>query len=303
MGEAVTKIFYYIIAHKNPKQLKLLIDVLNNDSDIICIHVDEKYEIQHFKCFIPESKNIFYINKRIKVYWGGWSQVKVTIKGLKNFVESNCDYFVPLSAQDLPIKKITDFKVFLSEHASINFIDYINCLESWKGAQSRSNIFYFKDFFEGLRHRFIEFVSIINSFEGLLNKVQRFFCIHRSLPKPYILHGGSSWFIINKNAGKSILKEIAKNSKLVNYFKYTECADEHFFQTLISASNLVNSVNKNNLRFTKFLEGKNNPELVSAKEIFSLSNDHLFFARKFDLDYDSNSLFEIINYTRENHDM
>ena len=299
MAQDVMKIFYYLIAHKNPQQLKLLVDSLKNNKDIICIHIDRRVDINEFKNVIPETENVYFLKQRENVYWAGWSQVKTTIIGLKKFVDSNCDYFVPLSGQDFPIKKLSDFRFFLEKNRNKNFITFSNCERDWQGALVRVKVYYFIDFFEKIRSKLKIIARVLHVIERVLNKSQLFLNVNRKLPSGYVLYGGSSWFNINHESAKIVLKEIENNKQLVNHFKYTVCSDEHFFYTIISKTKIVDTVIQNNLRYINFLPGKSNPEIISSMEVLSLPKNDFYFARKFDYELDSFSLDELYNFINE----
>ena len=299
MAKDVMKIFYYIIAHKNPQQLKLLVNTLQNAADIICIHIDANSDVNEFKTLIPETDNVFFIKNRESVFWGGWSQVKVTILGLNTFVKTDCNYFVPLSGQDFPIKKISDFKLFLYKNRDLNYLSICNCESSWRSTLIRVELFYFVDFFGRLRQNFKSMTRLIHIIESYLKKLQIFCHFKRKLPLPNILHGGSSWFIVNKVNAKIILEEIKNNNKLLKHFKYTVCPDELFFHTIISNTEIVKTVNQNNLRYIRFISGKSNPEIITSNEIFNLPENDFYFARKFDAELNPESIYILIDFINE----
>lgn len=72
-------IAYLIIAHENPGRLKNLIQKLSAPWVSIYIHIDAKVDIEPFRP-LQNLKNVTLLeDTRIKVYWGGWSQVEATL--------------------------------------------------------------------------------------------------------------------------------------------------------------------------------------------------------------------------------
>ncbi|MCB4234526.1 hypothetical protein LDL59_03785 [Kaistella anthropi] len=107
--------FYLIQAHKNPVQLRRLIDTINTSDSQFVIHIDLKSKLEDFTSLI-KSDNIYFIKNRLDCIWGDYSQVLATInliEELKNFGAKEEDRIVFLSGQDYPIKSSEYIKDFL----------------------------------------------------------------------------------------------------------------------------------------------------------------------------------------------
>jgi hypothetical protein len=65
---------YIIQAHKNPEQLRRLIDVLHDDSSTFYIHIDLKSNIEHFIKLINRERVVF-IKERVNCIYADYSQV------------------------------------------------------------------------------------------------------------------------------------------------------------------------------------------------------------------------------------
>jgi hypothetical protein len=79
----------------------------------------------------------------------------------------------------------------------------------------------------------------------------------------------------------------------LNKFKYTACADEHFFQILALNSPFKNKIINNNLRFLKWNPRENSPKVLSSTELDELLSSSKLFARKFDMNEDCTILERI----------
>lgn len=288
------KLFFYITAHKNPRQLARLVRTLAHSHHIVCIHVDAKSQINDFRSALASQSNIQFITSRTKVNWAGYSQVEAVLSGLREFSGSGCSHFILLSGQDYPIKPLADFESFLEYHPGKNFIELVKVKEHWPGAIQRTSKYHFIDYFEGRRNSFRLIAKLINKAEGLVNIILNL-KKERSMPLSYKLYGGSSWFVFTSMMSNYILSQINKHPELISFFKFTANPDEHFFHTLIGNSDLYSTVVENNLRYIKFLPNKNNPEILTANDFDKLSSAHnKFFARKFDETADL-KIFELLD--------
>ena len=101
------KIAYMITAYQSPKSLYNLIDALNNDYVDFYIHIDKKINIKMFDIYLKNFSNVYFLkgNERIKVYWGGYSQLRSQYNIIKKILDSNINYkkIVSLTGMDYPI--------------------------------------------------------------------------------------------------------------------------------------------------------------------------------------------------------
>ena len=119
------KIFYLIQAHKNPSQVKRLIEVLSVQNAYFVIHIDLKSEIKQFTDVI-KLKNVIFVKNRIDCIWGDYSQVLASLimmREIDNLEPEPNDRVVLLSGQDYPIKSNQFIIQFFNEHKDTCFID------------------------------------------------------------------------------------------------------------------------------------------------------------------------------------
>jgi hypothetical protein len=199
------------------------------------------------------------------------------------FATSDCDFFVLLSGQDFPTRPIVELEAHLSNYKLNNFILMRVVEEEWKSALERIKIRRNIDLFHKWRSDFRPVSSIINKIEGLSIKWNTFFG-ERKLPYGYKLFGGSQWFVFNSQTVNYILRNLRSKPELKSFFKYTVCPDEHFFHTILGNSEWKESVIQDNLRYIRFLPGKDNPEVLTLNDRDAIGTSGAFFARKFDLE-------------------
>src|ERR1017187_8317504 len=97
------KVAYLVVAHNNPQLLKKQVEVLSSEDCAFYIHIDQKSNIEEFGEI--RGENVFFSEKRIPVYWGGFSVIQAVLVLLQEAIDSskNYDYLVLLSGCDYPL--------------------------------------------------------------------------------------------------------------------------------------------------------------------------------------------------------
>lgn len=263
------------MAHKNPDQLLRLINRLNCEGVNFIIHVDKKADISPFQEKINKV-NCFFIKNRVEVFWGGFSQVKATLLGMREaeLLVKKYDRFVFLSGQDYPIKSARQIMDFFDQKKDTQFIDCYYLPEKSKEytATSRIERFYWIDRKEDFWRK-------------LFNKMASYYK-GRKVPYNMRPSGGAAYFSFTKKAVEYIMQFNESNKRYNRFFKYTVCPDEVYFQTLLANSSFKDSI-ESNLHRVVFLPNTSNPEVMVLKDFEDLKNSHKLFARKFDSEKDS----------------
>ena len=115
---------YIILAHKNPLQVKRLVEKLNTPDSFFYIHIDGSFKIEPFKMLLSTLKNVFFLEKRENCAWGDIAIVKATITGLEQIIrDQRTGYCILLSGQDYPLKSNDRIQSFFTSNYGINFID------------------------------------------------------------------------------------------------------------------------------------------------------------------------------------
>lgn len=167
------RIGYLILVHKNPPQLKRLINSLWNSKCLFFVHVDAQYNRNLFiEIFGAEMlRRIFFIDQ-ITTPWGGFGLVKATLNGISKIVTQNkVDYIVLLSGQDYPIKNSQIISNYLEENFDRIFISHSPIPR--------------KEWYMGGINRFPEYSTI---------------------SKKIKLYGGSQWWAMPKSYAKRLLE-------------------------------------------------------------------------------------------------
>lgn len=206
---------YCITCHRYSKILNKNVEILSKNNDVY-IHVDKKSDIEKFKELEKKAK---FIENRIEVTWGDYSQIESTLNLLEETKKKEYDYIFLISGDDLPLKNDKDIKQFLYDNKGKEFIEIkedIDCLEDrLKYKYSKLLKKRKKKIFEKL------YEKILKKFK-LLKRNEYYEC----LPKIY---GGSNWFCISNNFRDYIFKFLDENKNYKKAFYYSICGDEEFY--------------------------------------------------------------------------
>ncbi|WP_051545077.1 beta-1,6-N-acetylglucosaminyltransferase [Butyrivibrio sp. MC2021] len=293
---------FLIIAHNNWWQLKQLIKLLDSESHDLYIHIDKRsknYDEQQF-CNIALKSRV-KIFQEYKVYWGGFSQVEVELFLLGKASEFNYDYYHIISGGDLPLKSNYEIDAFFENNRGYEFIDYDESkLNNDPEISRRTRIYHFLQ-----NYRRISSFSFVNSIfifcERCLLLLQMIFGVNRTRRLDWTIKYGSNWVSITDGMAKEVLKQKEKIGKV---FKWTNCADELFIQTVA-----FNSIYKDNIYDNGLTDVMNNMRLVdwergSNGSPYTYRNDdyeyliksNALFARKFSEGVDKDIIERIIDY-------
>lgn len=262
------KLAHLILAHSQPEQLERLVLSLQHPDADFYIHIDQKTDLEPFRN-LQKHPNVYFINKREKVYWGAYSIVKATLNGLEQIVASGVPYgYVNLlSGQDYPIKSPDFIHDFLKNQSGTQFMEYLSVEDEWQEAIPRVTRYHLTDYTFRGRHKV----------ERLLNLVLP----ARKAPAKLVLVGRSQWFTITLEAVQYILRYLKTTPSVGRFFQLTWGADELFFQTLLYNSPFQSTMRQDNLRYIDWSEGNASPKTLTMADEPALRASSKLFARKF----------------------
>lgn len=267
-------ITYFIQCHKNFEQVTLLIESLHlSNGDNVVIHVDKKNETLKLllTSYYVGNEQVYIIKDPVSVSWSGFSQVQATLKMI-NFIYNNniCfDYCCLLSGEDI-VLRVQDFKEYLKSNSGLSFIEFRDEREVYLWRINKFNLL--RDF------RFSQ-SYLFRAISSFIIKFQSFTGVKRSNFNDDDIYIGSQWFTIHKRHMDLFVKVIDGN--FLNRFKYTSCADEHFFQMLFKAYISPLEFSCINLRYIDFPHGSSSPRYLSITELNNIKYmQDIFIARK-----------------------
>ncbi len=275
---------YLILAHKNPQQLLNLINVLDHSNCFFLIHVDKKVDITKFVCLCTNRSNIWFCRDRICVNWGGFSQVRATLKLIDDLLTLKwpVNYVHLLSGQDFPIQTNEEIISFFSCQNGQNFIDYFPLPRyDWDMNGGLDNLHYWW---------YIDDMGYDEAKKEYLSQCKD--KPKRSYPLNIQPYGGSQWWSLHIDCVSYIGSICKKGNPIYDHYEYTHVPDEMFFQTVIMNSPHKYKTVRENYRYYDWSGGPGHPLILTKNDYFKLVESKKIFARKFDIEVDA----IILNY-------
>lgn len=268
---------YCILAHKNPKQVRRLVNRFRGE-DHIYISVfnhnsAEKRSVwtRNFEDIISDEIVLTFSSGK---NWGGFGLVQATLDGMRRFQDVDYTHFINLSGQCYPIKPIASIR----EHFKRSDSSFLEAKEvPWDDPSVADN-----GYLDRFTYRWIKVPLPATDGRVQYIKMPR---LNKALPGGLIPYKGRQWFCLKKTAVEYVQREIAENPHLIRYFKTTRIPDENFFQTII-----MNSTERTVLDDLRYIDwskkGVPLPATLRMDDFDRLRTVPDLFARKFDQDSD-----------------
>jgi Core-2/I-Branching enzyme len=274
---------YLILAHHQPTHLARLVKAISCDWAYVFIHIDAKSDILQFKKLISEDKNIIFLkeNQRVKVNWGGFSQVAAILNLLRAALSLGIafDRYCLLSGADFPIEDISCIQAQFATQKEFIRIDRQLGVSSKHRQLKNVKRFYFRDY-PKLGGNWIS---------GIMP---------RKLNRKIELCHGSGWWSLTDEFIKYTFSFLKDNPDYVDFYKYTNSSDEIFFHSIIKHSpfseNITHdfektdclsdfmSMNEYGCHYMLWDKGDRSPKVLDDSDISLLINSKALFARKID---------------------
>lgn len=213
-----------VLAHSNPVHFSRLANALMSEGDPVLAHIDARVDQRQFVC-----DGVEFVDRRIPVYWGGWSMVAATLRLLEDALVRfpGCDYYWLLSGDSYPSRSVSAIHGYLETADGDDFLNYVRMpsVEMEKPLTRLS------------RH-YIEY-DPRSSRSGLAYRV-----IRRVMVRPYQhrldgleLYCGSQWFTLSLPTVESVLGLVESYPNFLKLCQSSFIPDEFYFHTLIVNSN------------------------------------------------------------------
>lgn len=292
---------FILLTHTKPLQIYRLINKLNsmfNFPPIVCHH-------DFSKCNLSVdvlSKNVLLVHPHLQTKWADFTLVEATMQALLLMYEvpNPPDWFVLLSGADYPIKTA---KQILDELASSQYDAYIQyeqiTYKTYKSDVS-PNMLWLKNSYQRYCTKSFSFHYSKRHLAHLNVEI----CLeHPLLTKPFLpfskklaCFSGSQWFCANSKAAKYIIDFHSNKNALTLYYNKLKYTDESYFQTVLAnASHL--KLQNDRRRYIDWSDGGCHPKTLLMEDLPNLLASSAHFARKFDIDIDSNILNELDRIT------
>jgi hypothetical protein len=249
-------IAYLILAHANPKLIEKAIARLSYDDCGFFVHIDQKSRMEEFSR-IPGG-NIFFIEPRLPVYWGDFSQVDAILLLLRQSLQAPGAYdrFVLLSGSDYPLRSGKYINAFFQEHRGEEFISGVKVPNEAAGKPlSRINKFVVPQR-QPLRRLLVRGL-------GKLGLAERDYRKYLGSLQPY---AGSEWWALTREACQYVLQFVDSRPEVTDFFRNVCAADEAFFQTILANSEFQSRMRRN-LVYDDWSARASSPAMIGADHI------------------------------------
>lgn len=283
------KKIFCILCHKVTNPLIFTITYLSSFAEnIILIHVDAKSSLDDFQSLA--ASNVHFVQNRVCVTWGSYSQVASTLNTFSEALQWNFDYLFLLSGDDIPNKSNETMNNFLHSINKKNLIHFQDSRNNYVDPEKRVKYRY-PDVFYSRRKSIPEKIKIL-AFKSLRNFfITDVFKKHAN--KKIQFYKGTNWFSLNHPTVNSVMMFVSLNKWYCDLFQYSFCSDEVFFHTIIKLlgrTDLYHDELKLNdaLRYIDWKTGPDYPRVLDESDFANIKNSGCFFSRKHpaDLSFD-----------------
>lgn len=264
-----------ITAYKNENQIIDIINYFGKDFNFY-IHVDKKSPMNLSKTIREDNIHIY---KKYIVNWGSVNHLKAILFLSKEALENKQnEYFHLITGQDFPIKTKKYFTYELNKEK-----DYLTYFEMpancWvNGGMDRVEYYNFYEYFnvKNLAGRFI--LKCILKIQKVF-KIKRKKTLFNYFEKVY---GGSTYWTLTKESLQYVLELTNRKPEVLKTMKFTICAEEIYFQTILVNSKQIKNIANNNLRYIDWnTESGASPAFLDETDFEKIIRTENIFARKF----------------------
>ncbi|QUT05691.1 hypothetical protein KFK14_22530 [Sphingobium phenoxybenzoativorans] len=211
------------MTHEDPEHLRRLVDALETEESLFIIHINKIVDITPFHTAVSRP-NLYFVENRVKLYWGGWNFVRVFVEMLK-FAKGlglPIEYMTILSGNSFPVQPVAKIHSALSEFAYINLVDVPSPGKPLK----RFTRYYWQGSYRNQ--------GTLRRLRGAL--LRRISKLTWRDPNRYLgdwkLYGGTAWCTLSAEAVETILR-YADDRNLTRFFRHAAIPDEAFFHTIL----------------------------------------------------------------------
>jgi len=281
------KIAYLIAAYDNPAHFGRLLDGILTPNSAAFVHIDAKSVIDPFVRF--QRAGVHFAKTRNKVYWGDFSFIEAVLRMMREALDSaeRFEYLALISGTDYPIRPIAELERFLAAHRGAQFMNMVPMPNDSMG-KPISRLERYKP--RG-GNRVEKVYSLIRDVlvRAKLMSGRRDYESALGPMRPY---GGSTWWVITREAAEYIVDFMNKNPRFVRFYQNTWLPEEGMFQTILANSHFATGIRRN-LLYTDWRQGGRHPKLIGQEHVLRFLGSEpitpddrygageLFFARKF----------------------
>ena len=222
MENRTQKIAFLISAYTEPESLHALVRKLDEmlDADFF-IHIDKKVAIEPFKTDLETMPNVFFIQNRVRVYWGGYSQVEMQLSLIKEMLCRDISYLrvVNLTGTDYPVVSNEE----LYERLSNTEIEYIAGFDVRNGNEEDRNRM-------AAKYSKFHYMDSNRIIHGVINRLKIPRVAYKKCTIP--IYFGSEYWALSFSCVKELYDAYLINGQLQNLFRYSFAPSEAWMHTM-----------------------------------------------------------------------
>lgn len=290
---------FCILAHKNPAQLRLLVEQLSVGESVCFLHYDRRAPAREqaaVRALEGEFPKLKVVSLR-KVNWGRWSQMQTQLDLMDAALQSpvHWSHLILITGQDFPLRSISEMETEFDSRPGQSDLEWFDPFEPgrWKDARERITRWHFDS---DLLHRFLRVPGVgrrVGSALGWQNRIPFLPGIRRKIPDFFRWFGGSNHYNLAREAVLYLLQH--DNAKrIAKRLRRTGSPDESFVQSALLNSPLAPSLRNDDRRAIIWDAPDNpSPRTLTMKDwplLEEARSAGKLFARKFDSAVDAQVL-------------
>lgn len=240
-NEIKMKIAFMNLCHCDPTIVARVANKLTqNENFDMYIHVDVKTDIEPFRNLLNQNSQVYFIENRKKVYWGGYNAIEATFELLRAALLSKkkYDYFVLLQNLDYPIRSNAYIEKFFEKNKGTEFIRGCKIARSKDWHYTRKYKIYNKrdDDFYITNHSVIR--KYMRYFRLTLQSTTTigFNGVIKENNQSYNIYYGAAQWGITRECAKYIVEFEKTHPNFNNRMKHIQFPDEEYFHTVVHNS-------------------------------------------------------------------
>lgn len=274
------KLNILILAHRDAVQIREMIEAFSHPDVRFFIHIDQDSQIDESLLDLPYVSVVPAL-ERISVQWGKVSQVQAMLR-LLGFALRRSDegYYLLISGQDYPCRRVEDLLKFLEENEGSEFVDVFSesglNSDHFNRYDLRLALYYPEWMID--RHLMIRIIKKIWMMAGSLGlKVNPEW--KRNVPFPLTFAHGSCWYCISREFASYVLDQIRNKPQILTFFRNVLNSDESFIQTMLMSSPFSDH-RKEYLHYIDWSADKSSPKVLTEEDFTSIENSECYIIRK-----------------------
>lgn len=274
---------YVILAHRSPRQVARLVGRLSTPEDAVFVHVDRKADLEPFrKVFAELPTPPILVRPRVRQYWSTYGHVKATLRGIRAVLRTgrSFSHIILLTGQDYPIRSTAEIQRFFADAQGRSYISW--SAGAGRQAPDRERAGNATWTWSGKTGRLLRWHVFLRGRHWELPKGPR------RLPRGMVAYQGLAYWSLTTEAAAYCLHAVRRHPSLRWFFTFAFGSDEFFFQMLLLASPLRDTLVNEDLRFLNW--NGFHPTILGMRDLDSMRASAKLFARKFDAEVDSKVL-------------